>query len=152
MSQLLAKPRDQSKSRVARPSWDGREGQDGQENRDCFSRLPWELREAIAMVLPACDVLKLRQASRSFVDIAASQTFWASRFVRGGECDFIFEMREGKQGTDWKQLYLNSCTSRAPLGLQKRMRIWNCRFNKGSLIAMPEAARARIRVTSIYYQ
>ena len=119
MSQLLTKPRDEFESRVPTPSWDG------WESGDCFSRLPWELREAIAMALPTCDVLKLQQASRSFVDITASQIFWASRFTRGGECEFIFETQEGRRGTDWKQLYRHSSTSRAPLGLQNRRRIWN---------------------------
>ena len=123
--QLLAKPRGELESRVVRLSQDRQERRDGQEKRDCFSRLPWELREAIAIALPTCDALKLRQLSRSFEDIATSQTFWASRFARGGERDFIFEMREGKQGTDWELLYRNSSASRAPLGLRNRMRIWN---------------------------
>jgi hypothetical protein len=119
MSELLARTRDGSESRVPRPS------RDGQESRDCFSRLPWELRKAIAMALPTCDALKLRLSSRSFVDIAASQTFWASRFVRGGERDYIFEVREGKQSTDWMLLYRNSNPFHAPLGLKNRLYIWN---------------------------
>ena len=119
MCELLARTRDGSESRVQRPSRDGR------ESRDCFSRLPWELREEIAMALPTCDALKLRLSSRSFVDIAASQTFWASRFVRGGERDYVFEVREGKQSTDWMLLYRNSSPFHAPLGLKNRIRIWN---------------------------
>ena len=119
MSELLARTRDGSESRVPRPS------QDGRESRDCFSRLPWELREAIAMALPTYDALKLRLSSRSFVDIAVSQTFWASRFARGGERDFIFEVREGKQSTDWMLLYRNSSPFHAPLSVKNRIRIWN---------------------------
>jgi hypothetical protein len=119
MPELLTRTRDGSESRVPRPSRDGR------ESRDCFSRLPWELREAIAMALPTCDALKLRLSSRSFVDIAASQTFWASRFARGGERDYIFEVREGKQSTDWMLLYRNSSPFHVPLSLKNRIRIWN---------------------------
>jgi hypothetical protein len=119
MSELLARTRDRSESRVPRPS------QDGRKSRDCFSKLPWELREAIATALPTCDALKLRLSSRLFVDIVASQTFWASRFARGGERDFIFEVRECKQSTDWMLLYQNSSLFHAPLGRKNRIRIWN---------------------------
>jgi hypothetical protein len=128
ISKLLARTREGSDSRVPKPS------QDGRESRDCFSRLPWELREAIAIALSTCDALKLRLSSRSFVDIAASQTFWASRFARGGERDFIFEVRERKQSTDWMLLYRNSSPFHAPLGLKNRIRIWNDIFSIKGLL------------------
>jgi hypothetical protein len=108
-----------------RLSQGGQERLGRQGERDCFWRLPWEIREAVAIALPTCDALKLRQVSRSFGNIAISQTFWASRFARGGERDFIFEMQEGKQCTDWKLLYRKSRESYMPIGLRNRKRIWN---------------------------
>ncbi|MCJ1349887.1 hypothetical protein MMC31_008130, partial [Peltigera leucophlebia] len=92
---------------------------------DCFTLLPWEILEAIAVNLPTYDALNLRLASRSFARILTSQTFWASRFAPGGERDFVFEMRKGKKGKDWRHLYRHTSYSRLSLGLLNRMRIWH---------------------------
>ena len=55
--------------------------------KDCFTPLPWEILEGIAKPLPTTDALILRLASRSFVCILTSQSFWASRFAPGRERD-----------------------------------------------------------------
>lgn len=91
---------------------------------DCFTVLPWEILEAIAVYLPTYDVLNLRLTSRSFSCILTSQPFWASRFAPGGERDFVFEMRKGKKGKDWRHLYRHTSYSHSSPGLLNRMRIW----------------------------
>ena len=100
------------------------------ESRDCFARIPLEIRMAIAVVTPTKGALNLGLASRSFTDIVTSRMFWASRFAPGGERDFIFETQKSKQATDrkkltdWKQLYQSTGERRASPALQQRMRIW----------------------------
>jgi hypothetical protein len=124
VSQLPALQRGETGSRVLRSS---------RESRDCFARMPLEIRMAIAAVTPTKDALNLGLASRSFTDILTSRMFWASRFAPGGECDFIFETQKSKQANDWKRLYLatdwkrlyeSTGERRASPALQQRKRIW----------------------------
>ena len=93
--------------------------------RDCFTLLPWEILEGIAKLLPTTDALTLRLASRSFICILRSQSFWASRFAPGRERDFVFEMRKGKKCKDWRLLYRRTGAAYAAPGLQNRRRIWS---------------------------
>ena len=95
----------------------------GQGN-DCFSVLPWEILEVIAIYLSTRDALTLRLASRSFLPIFTSQTFWASRFGRGGDRDFIFEKRNGREKGDWRALYRLGNDIHSPPGLKNRRRVW----------------------------
>lgn len=92
---------------------------------DRFTVLPWEILEAIVVNLPTCDALNLRLASRSFSRILASQPFWASRFAPGGERDFVFELRKGMKGKDWRHLYRHTSSSQSSPGLLNRMRLWH---------------------------
>ena len=92
---------------------------------DCFNVLPWEILEAIAVNLLTYDALNLRLASRSFSRLLTSQPFWASRFAPGGERDFVFEMRKGMKGKDWRHLYRHTSYSRSSPGLLNRIRIWH---------------------------
>ena len=115
VSQLPALQRDETEFRVLRSS---------QKSKDCFAKMPLEIRMAIAVVTPTKDALNLGLASRSFTDIVTSRMFWASRFAPGGERDFIFETRQSKQATDWKQLFQSTGESRASPALRERMRIW----------------------------
>ncbi|PVI01161.1 hypothetical protein DM02DRAFT_671516 [Periconia macrospinosa] len=94
-------------------------------SHDCFSRLPWELREAIAVLLPTADALALRQASVSFLPLLSSSTFWASRFTGNRERDFVFEMHGCQDPTDWLDLYRITSQKSGPPGLRNRCRIWN---------------------------
>ena len=138
ISQLLALQRRETESRVLRSSW---------ESRDCFMRMPLEIREAIAAVTPTGDALNLGLASRSFTDIVTSRMFWASRFAPGGERDFIIETK-GKQVTDWKQLYLSTGMYYLPPALLHRMRIWNLILYINELLELrPESAESRVART-----
>ena len=90
---------------------------------DCFGKLPWELREAIAIHLLTEDALNLRRASRAFYPLMRSQPFWASRFQRSGERGFIFEAQNSPQRRVWSELYSITGAS-CPSGLRHRRRIW----------------------------
>jgi hypothetical protein len=92
--------------------------------KDCFTILPGEILEGITNLPQTTDALVLRLASRSFVPILTSQSFWASRFAPScDERDFVFEMRKGKKLKDWRLLYLRTSTAHASPGLQNRRRI-----------------------------
>ena len=137
ISQLLALPRGETESQVLRSSW---------ESRDCFMRIPLEIRQAIAAVTPTRDALNLGLASRSFTNIVTSRMFWASRFAPGGERDFIIETRS-KPVNDWKQLYQNTCDYMS-LALSHRMRIWKSILYINELLELrPESAESRIART-----
>ena len=96
----------------------------GQGN-DCFKVLPWEILEAIAILLPTKDALILRRASKSFAPIFVSQSFWASKFEPGRERDLIFEKRNCKEPRDWRSLYGSTSRATSVPGLQNRWRIWS---------------------------
>lgn len=66
--------------------------------RDCFAIFPWEILDAIAINLPTGDALGLRLASKAFLPLFTSQTFWASRFEAGGDRGFFFFSRNGTAG------------------------------------------------------
>jgi hypothetical protein len=91
---------------------------------DIFSRLPWELREMIAVFLPTRDALILRLASRSFLALYWSAVFWASRFASNGERAFVFEARDKRDPAELLSLYRATRPSLAP-GLRNRQRIWD---------------------------
>jgi len=92
---------------------------------DCFSRLPWEILEEIAIMLPTVDALKLRLASASYLCLLSSGTFWASRFRGSHERGCLFEKSRNRDITDWLSLYrLTSPATYSP-GLRIRQRIWN---------------------------
>jgi hypothetical protein len=138
ISQLLALRRDETESQVLRSSW---------ESRDCFMRIPLEIREAIAAVTPTRDALNLGLASRSFTNIVTGRMFWASRFAPGGERDFIIETKS-KQVTDWKQLYQSTGKRHAPPALQQRMRVWKLiLYIKELLELRPESAESHVART-----
>ena len=138
ISQLLALQRGETESRVLRSSW---------ESRDCFMRIPLEIREAIAAVMPTRDALNLGLASRSFTNIVTSQMFWASRFAPGGERDFIIETKS-KQVTDWKQLYQSTGVHYAPPALLHRMQIWKLILYINELLELrPESVESCVART-----
>ncbi|KAI9872224.1 MAG: hypothetical protein M1830_001894 [Pleopsidium flavum] len=94
------------------------------ERGDCFFRLPWEIREEIAVYLPTADVLSLRRASRALVHIFWSQPLWASRFKATSDRGFLFETRNSKESRDWRSLYRRTNDAHRPSGPQNRKRVW----------------------------
>ncbi|KAJ5613922.1 hypothetical protein N7528_007576 [Penicillium herquei] len=92
---------------------------------DCFGKLPWEIREAIANQLSTHDALALRESTRSFQPLMRSSTFWASRFQPGLDRGMIFENLSRPEVRDWLSLYRRTSQRRSPAGLKNRIRIWN---------------------------
>lgn len=92
---------------------------------DYFSRLPWEILEAIAIKLPTDNALDLRHVSYAFLPLLSSSIFWLSRFEASGDRGFVFEAWKRRDTTDWMSLYrLTNYTHSSP-GLQNRRRIWD---------------------------
>ncbi len=91
---------------------------------DCFYRLPWEIREIIANLLPTNDALKLRLACKSFLDLYSSAIFWSSRFKVDCERGFLFEVRGCRDIAKLRSLYRTTASSRRPPALRNRQRIW----------------------------
>ncbi|XRM46568.1 hypothetical protein ABZX51_009597 [Aspergillus tubingensis] len=77
---------------------------------DIFQRLPLELIEMIAVLLPTRDVLHLRQVSRGVAPIFSSLAFWKTRFDLNAERGFLWPvvrdiMNTAKgNGFDWRLL------------------------------------------------
>ncbi|KAE9374035.1 hypothetical protein N431DRAFT_481358 [Stipitochalara longipes BDJ] len=92
---------------------------------DCFSRLPWEILEAIAVNLTTDDALGLRRISQDFLPLLSSATFWASRFIASADRGFIFETWRIREVPDWMSLYRLTSRTRGPAGLQNRRRVWD---------------------------
>lgn len=61
------------------------------KGRDCFTMLPWEILEGIAVHLPTADVLNLCRASRVIVYTFSSQSFWASRFKPNADRGYLLK-------------------------------------------------------------
>jgi len=92
---------------------------------DCFSKLPWEILEAIAIELPTNTALGLCCISKAFFPLISSNSFWASRFELNSDRSFLFEKRNSRDVTDWRRLYELTSQASSSLGLQNRRRIWN---------------------------
>ncbi|PYI28882.1 hypothetical protein BP00DRAFT_497058 [Aspergillus indologenus CBS 114.80] len=102
--------------------------------RDGFQRLPLEIIEDIAILLPTRDVLYLRCASRGFVAIFSSRTFWKTRFEINSERGFLlpvlrnyFERRGGRQAEremDWRLLYHCTCKLSCSWGFRLEIGTW----------------------------
>ncbi|CAF9922822.1 MAG: hypothetical protein ALECFALPRED_002235 [Alectoria fallacina] len=97
----------------------------GKQALDCFSRLPWEILEAIAVELPTPTALNLRLVSVSFLPLLSSGMFWASRFQVRQERGFLFEKWNNRDTTDWLSLYRLTSDAVCSNGLRNRRRIWS---------------------------
>ena len=97
----------------------------GKQALDCFSWLPWEILEAIAVELPTPTALNLRLVSVSFLPLLSSGMFWAPRFEARRERGFLFEKWNNRDITDW--LSLDRLTSDAVCSndLRNRRRMWS---------------------------
>ncbi|CAK1360825.1 unnamed protein product [Cercospora beticola] len=89
---------------------------------DSFAQFPLELLEMIAILLPTKAVFHLRSASRSFLPIFESKTFWKSRFQKEGDRGFIFDLLEQPEKVDLRALWRVS--AKYPR-LSNRRRIWS---------------------------
>ena len=90
---------------------------------NCFSKLPWEIRESIAIELCTSDALKLRLVTAAYYPILTSQSFWRSRFQPDGECGFVVEKWDARDDTNWMSLYRVFKQYDSP-GWRNRRRIW----------------------------
>ncbi|KAH8707412.1 hypothetical protein HC256_010688 [Beauveria bassiana] len=110
---------------------------------DCFSRLPWELREMILIHLETKDALNLRQSSWSFKSLLSSLGFWRSRFEPDGERGFIFEARDEAVAHSigaLQSLYRSSTTHASSPPLMNRQRVWKLARQLLPLIRPPVMA------------
>lgn len=107
---------------------------------DLFSRLPQELRAAIATYLPTPDFLNGRLALRGLGDIFDSHQFWATRFRgHGAERSWLFESYHPCAHTrDWRSLY--KLTSDAHLsqsgGIRNRRRVWELALRLKTVLSL----------------
>ena len=93
-----------------------------------FTGLPFEILEHIVTYLPTDEVKTLARTSRGLAMVIPSelgQSFWASRFRKSFELDFIFETQEHRDRLDWRALYFGVMKVMLySSGLQNRKRIW----------------------------
>ncbi|KAM3482561.1 hypothetical protein MY8738_003910 [Beauveria namnaoensis] len=110
------------------------------KDADPFFRVPWEICEMILGNVQTRDALNLRLASRSFLPLFSSLSFWLSRFEPDGERGFIFEVDEGRGnwGVDaLLKIHHSSKRSLATLAIVNRQRTWNLARRLASLIETP---------------
>ena len=94
------------------------------QSKDCFSKIPWDILESIAIELPTKYALGLRHVSKNYLPLLYSRPFWASRFQPRGDRCFMFEKWESHEATDWLSLYRLTSLCRCSPGLKNRRRIW----------------------------
>ncbi len=95
---------------------------------DTFSKLPAEMLELILSYLPSPDVVRPRQASRSFARIPLLDWFWKSRFLPGRELEFIYESGDSTSSHHgrWRTLYASVKDDYLDRpSLVNRRRIWH---------------------------
>ena len=124
---------------------------------DCFMRLPWEIRELVATLLPVQEAMSLRLVSSSFAPLLASQMFWASRFLSGRERGYVFEVRENPKGVDWMKLFRRTGFTHASPGLRNRIRTWKLietskQYMELQLPKLPKASISDDRCTNYQWR
>lgn len=82
---------------------------------DPFRRLPLEIREKVALLLPSHEFLALRRVSRVMSAVFHDNFFWKSRFRRDTDCGYLDYIVCGvtgldqselqNQNTDWRLFY-----------------------------------------------
>ena len=95
--------------------------------KDPFSRLPSELLSSIMHYVPTSAVASCRSASRVLASLPLSQSFWASRFHEGHECEHIFEVWDyaKKKALDWRRTYFAIKLQLEDPALKARRRLWS---------------------------
>ncbi|KAH8690508.1 hypothetical protein BGW36DRAFT_364084 [Talaromyces proteolyticus] len=94
------------------------------QRADIFGRLPLEICDMIACLLPTSDVFNLRQVSKVFIPIFSNQQFWASRFKPHADRCWLFELWKVPEPQDWRWLYRRTCDTRISPALRNRKRVW----------------------------
>ncbi|GAT20678.1 F-box domain protein [Aspergillus luchuensis] len=97
---------------------------------DLFQRLPLELIEMIAVLLPTRDVLHLRQVSRGVAPVFSSSAFWKTRFDLNAERGFLWpvvrdliDTAKGN-GFDWRLLYHCTCHLTCSQWFRSELKSW----------------------------
>jgi hypothetical protein len=92
----------------------------------CFSL---DILLMIAQHLPLRDLMSVCLASPAFGQVLDFQSFWRTRFQRGGERHWFFEVRRlclpDGHFMDWRELFENTRTNALSPCLLNRRRIWN---------------------------
>ncbi|GKZ38028.1 hypothetical protein AbraIFM66950_009942 [Aspergillus brasiliensis] len=97
---------------------------------DPFQRLPLEIIEVIAVLLPTRDVLNLRQVSRGAAPIFGSLAFWKTRFDLNAERGFLWPVvrnlrtTEKGHGFDWRLLYHCTCHLNCSYWFRLELKSW----------------------------
>ncbi|KAL4781142.1 hypothetical protein BJX76DRAFT_360219 [Aspergillus varians] len=110
--------------------------------RDPFTRLPFELREKIATLLPTQDFYHLRQASRSLTPIFDDSRFWKSRFWKDGDRGFLHFPSAVEKPVDWRSLYRATAKAEDRFGMT--LKVWEViQWIKDTLRRVPCAQMAQ---------
>lgn len=96
------------------------------KEKSVMEKLPQEICDKIARLLPQSDLVNLRLASRSFAYAFWIQSFWNSKFkLPNGECHWLFESHKlDKRGYNWRWLYERTSGSDGSMTFSNRKRIW----------------------------
>ncbi|KAG6355132.1 hypothetical protein INS49_004213 [Diaporthe citri] len=107
---------------------------------DLFSRLPQELRAAIATHLSTADFFNGRLALRGLGDIFNSQQFWATRFLEdAAERSWIFESHQlFGHALDWHFLYKRTSDTHLSQsgGIRNRRRVWELALRLKTILSL----------------
>lgn len=98
--------------------------------RDCFAnKFNLDTLLMIAQHLSLRDLMNACVASPVFSQVLDFQSFWRTRFQRGGERHWFFEVRRlslpDEHFMDWRQLFVNTRRSALTPCLLNRRRIWS---------------------------
>jgi len=92
--------------------------------KDVFSYLPPEVLETVITLLPTPDVRSLRLASPVFATLGLSERFWASRFYKGREFEYLPDVFVTPPAS-WRAFYLSlHVWASDNEGIQNRKRVW----------------------------
>ncbi|KFA49688.1 hypothetical protein S40293_01456 [Stachybotrys chartarum IBT 40293] len=98
----------------------------GTTNVDVFASLPPEILLLILNCLPSADVVHVKQASRTYAELALPDSFWKSRFFPGQEFQDLFEVEEyvlSHKG-HWRLIFNSVKALRNRPAMLNRRRVW----------------------------
>lgn len=98
------------------------------KTKDIFNSLPPELLSEVMNLLSCKDVGNLRKASRAAAVVGLSESFWKSRFLAGGEFEYLYEahylLDVPAEQNKWKDLYMWVTRFRHSDAVRQRRRFW----------------------------